>query len=409
MEPESDPDRREGTSPTRHCRVDESAFAHVPRAPEIPVYAVMIACSKDPSPVKLNLGMGVYRTEDGRPLLLNVVKKAEELLFSDPFANKEYLPITGLAEFRELSAKLIFGTDSPAIKENRVTTVQCLSGSGSLRIAADFLAKYYYQVNVGLCLRTYRYYDPVTKGLDFQGILEDLASAPSGAIVLLHACAHNPTGVDPTVEQWEDIRQIIRSKGLLPFFDCAYQGFVSGSLEDDARAVRKFVADGGECLVVQSYSKNMGLYGERVGALSVVCKTADVATRIESQLKLLIRPMYSNPPIHGAAIAAAILKDRNLFNEWTLELETMTKRLIHMREQLFDALHERGTPGDWTHILKHVGLFTFSGLKEEQIAFMTREFHIYMSSDGRINMAGLSTNTVPHLANAIHAAVTQIP
>lgn len=425
MEPDNDPDRREETSTAQHCRVDESAFARVPRAPEIPIYAVMIACSKDPSPVKLNLGMGVYRTEDGKPLLLNVVRKAEELLFSDKSANKEYLPITGLTEFRELSAKLIFGADSPAITENRVTTVQCLSGTGSLRIGADFLAKYYYQSTVylpeptygnhpnffiaaGLCLRTYRYYDPVTKGLDFQGILEDLASAPLGAVVLLHACAHNPTGVDPTVEQWEEIRQIIRSRGLLPFFDCAYQGFVSGNLEDDAQAVRKFVADGGECLVVQSYSKNMGLYGERVGALSVVCKTADVVTRIESQLKLLIQPMYSNPPIHGAAIAAAILKDRNLFNEWKLEVETMTKRLTCMREQLFDALHEKGTPGDWTHILKHVGLFTFSGLKEEQIAFMTREFHVYMSSDGRINMAGLSANTVPHLANAIHAAVTQI-
>ncbi|KAG5562596.1 hypothetical protein RHGRI_005353 [Rhododendron griersonianum] len=409
----------------------DSVFAHLAQAPEDPILGVTVAFNKDPSPIKLNLGVGAYRTEEGKPLVLNVVRKAEQLLVNDKSRVKEYLPIVGLADFNKLSAKVIFGADSPAIQENRVTTVQCLSGTGSLRVGGEFLARNYHQRMIyipqptwgnhaklfplaGLSVKTYRYYDPPTRGLNFQGLLEDLSSAPSGAIVLLHACAHNPTGVDPTLEQWEQIRQLMRSKGLLPFFDSAYQGFASGSLDADAQPVRMFVADGGECLVAQSYAKNMGLYGERVGALSIVCKSADVAIRVESQLKLVIRPMYSNPPIHGASIVATILKDRNMFDEWTVELKAMADRIISMRQQLFEALRARGnpievhfcTPGDWSHIIKQIGMFTFTGLNSEQVAFMTREYHIYMTSDGRISMAGLSSKTVPHLVDAMHAAVT---
>ncbi|CAL5440553.1 unnamed protein product [Camellia sinensis] len=402
-----------------------SVFAHVVRAPEDPILGVTVAYNKDPSPIKLNLGVGAYRTEEGKPLVLNVVRKAEQILVNDSSRVKEYLPIVGLADFNKLSAKLIFGADSPAIQENRVTTVQCLSGTGSLRVGAEFLAKHYHQRTIyipqptwgnhpkiftigGLSVKTYSYYDPATRGLNFQGLLDDLSSAPSGAIVLLHACAHNPTGVDPTLEQWEQIRKLMRSKGLLPFFDSAYQGFASGSLDADAQSVRMFVADGGECLVAQSYAKNMGLYGERVGALSIVCKNADVASRVESQLKLVIRPMFSNPPIHGPSIVATILKDSNMYNEWTIELKAMADRIISMRHKLFEALRARGTPGDWSHIIKQIGMFTFTGLNSEQVVFMTKEYHIYMTSDGRISMAGLSTKTVPHLADAIHAAVTRV-
>ncbi|KAJ4842977.1 hypothetical protein Tsubulata_017447 [Turnera subulata] len=386
---EMDPSSQNGTvsgSPTSSGTAN-SVFSHVVRAPEDPILGVTVAYNKDPSPVKLNLGVGAYRTEEGKPLVLNVVRKAEQQLVNDRSRVKEYLPITGLAEFNKLSAKLIFGADSPAIRENRVTTVQCLSGTGSLRVGGEFLARHHHQRTIyipqptwgnhtkvfalaGLTVKNYRYYDPATRGLDFNGLLEDLGSAPSGAVVLLHACAHNPTGVDPTLQQWEQIRQLIRSKGLLPFFDSAYQGFASGSLDADAESVRMFVADGGELLMAQSYAKNMGLYGERVGALSIVCKTADVASKVESQLKLVIRPMYSNPPIHGPSIVAVILKD--------------------------------------SHIIKQIGMFTFTGLNREQVAFMTKEYHIYMTSDGRISMAGLSSKTVPHLADAIHAAVTRV-
>ncbi|KAL8107121.1 aspartate aminotransferase, cytoplasmic [Apium graveolens] len=404
---------------------NSSVFAHLARAPEDPILGVTVAFNKDSSPSKLNLGVGAYRTEEGKPLVLNVVRQAEKLLVNDSSRNKEYIPIVGLADFNKLSAKLILGANSPAIQENRVATVQCLSGTGSLRVGAEFLARHYHQRTVyitqptwgnhpkvfalaGLAVSTYRYYDPTTRGLNFQGLLEDLGSAPSGAIVLLHACAHNPTGVDPTLAQWEQMRQLIRSKGLLPFFDSAYQGFASGSLDRDAEPVRMFVADGGECLVAQSYAKNMGLYGERVGALSIVCKAADVASRVESQLKLVIRPMYSSPPIHGASIVATILKDRNMYHQWTIELKEMAERIISMRQQLFNALKSRGTPGDWSHIIKQIGMFTFTGLNSKQVAFMTKEYHIYMTSDGRISMAGLSSRTVPHLADAIHAAVTRV-
>ncbi|KAI4337475.1 hypothetical protein L6164_015888 [Bauhinia variegata] len=411
-------------SPTAAVHGD-SVFAHLVRAPEDPILGVTVAYNKDQSPVKLNLGVGAYRTEEGKPLVLNVVRRVEQQLLNDKARNKEYLPIVGLADFNKLSAKLILGADSPAIQENRVTTVQCLSGTGSLRVGGEFLAKHYHQRIVylpqptwgnhpkvftlaGLSVKTYRYYAPATRGLDFEGLLEDIGSAPSGSIILLHACAHNPTGVDPSPDQWEQIRQLIRSKALLPFFDSAYQGFASGSLDADAQPVRLFAADGGEMLVAQSYAKNMGLYGERVGALSIVCKSADVAIRVESQVKLVIRPMYSNPPIHGASIVAAILKDGDLYNEWTVELKAMADRIISMRQQFFDALQARGTPGDWSHIIKQIGMFTFTGLNPEQVAFMTQEYHIYMTSDGRISMAGLSAKTVPHLADAIHAAVTRI-
>ncbi|CAL9050435.1 unnamed protein product [Musa banksii] len=402
-----------------------SVFANVVQAPEDPILGVTVAYNKDPSPVKVNLGVGAYRTEEGKPLVLNVVRRAEQLLVNDPSRVKEYLPITGLADFNKLSAKLIFGADSPAIQEIRVATVQCLSGTGSLRVGGEFLARHYHERTIyipqptwgnhpkvftlaGLSVKTYRYYDPTTRGLNFEGLLADLSAAPPGAIVLLHACAHNPTGVDPTLDQWEQIRLLMRSKGLLPFFDSAYQGFASGNLDADAQSVRMFVADGGECLTAQSYAKNMGLYGERVGALSIVCKSADVATRVESQLKLVIRPMYSNPPIHGASIVATILKDRELYHEWTIELKAMADRIINMRQQLFDALRARGTPGDWSHIIKQIGMFTFTGLNTEQVTFMTKEYHIYMTSDGRISMAGLSSKTVPHLVDAIHAAVTRM-
>ncbi|MCO5610919.1 hypothetical protein L7F22_065163 [Adiantum nelumboides] len=403
---------------------EASAFQHLQQAPDDPILGVTIAYNKDQSPVKLNLGVGAYRTEEGKPYVLRVVREAEERLIGDRSQNKEYLSITGIPTFNKLSAKLILGEDSAAISEKRVCTAQCLSGTGSLRVGAEFLSKHYPQKTIyiptptwgnhtkvfslgGLQVKNYRYYDPRTRGLDFQGMLQDLRSAPSGVVVLLHACAHNPTGVDPTPEQWEGIRQVIRSKNMLPFFDSAYQGFASGSLDADAHAVRLFVADGGECLIAQSFAKNMGLYGERVGALSLVCSSESVATRAESQLKLVIRPMYSNPPIHGAAIVETVLGDRNLFQDWTAELKAMADRIIQMRHLLYEALRARGTPGNWEHIIKQIGMFTFTGLNKEQVNFMTRDYHVYMTSDGRISMAGLSSRTVPHLADAIHAAVTK--
>ncbi|KAF2566237.1 hypothetical protein F2Q68_00027360 [Brassica cretica] len=374
-------------------------------------------------------------------------------VFASRSCDKGYLPIDGLADFNKLSAKLILGDDSHAVEENRVVTIQCLSGTGSLRVGAEFLAKHHQQRVVfvpnptwgnhpfiftlaGLSVEYFRYYDPQTRGLDFEGMLEDLGAAPSGAIVVLQSCAQNPTGIDPTLEQWEKIRQIVRSKGLLPFFDNAYQGFASGNLDSDAQSVRMFVADGGECLIAQSFAKNMGLYGERIGALTIVCTSQDVARKIHSQVLLVVRPMYLSPPIHGASIVTTILKNSqvllvvrpmylsppihgasivttilknsDMYKDWTIELKGMADRIISMRQQLYEAIQARGTPGDWSHIIKQIGMFSFTGLNEKQVRWMAKEYHIYMTYDGRISIASLSSKTVPQLADAIHAAVTRL-
>ncbi|KAJ4877336.1 hypothetical protein Rs2_42354 [Raphanus sativus] len=403
----------------------DSSFSSIVPAPEDPILTVYFASRDDPSPVKLNLSGGSYRSEEGKPLVLQVVRRAEQQLANDLSRDKEYLPLDGLAEFNKLSSKLILGDDSHAVKENRVVTIQCLSGTGSLRVGAEFLAKHKQERVVfvsnptwgnhpiifslaGLSVEYFRYYDPKTRGLDFKGMLEDLGAAPTGAIVVLQACAHNPTGVDPTLEQWEQIRQVVRSKSLLPFFDNAYQGFASGNLESDAQAVRMFVADGGECLIAQSFAKNMGLYGERIGALTIVCTSEDVARKVKSQLLLVVRPMYLSPPIHGASIVTTILKNSDLYNDWTVELKGMANRILSMRKQLYEAFQARGTPGDWSHIIRQIGMFSFTGLNEKQVRFIAKEYHIYMIHNGRVSIAGLSSKTVSQLADAIHAAVTRV-
>ncbi|KAJ0265753.1 Aspartate aminotransferase [Hirschfeldia incana] len=400
-------------------------FSNIVPAPEDPILTVYFASRDDPSPVKLNLSGGSYRSEEGKPLVLQVVRRAEQQLANDMSREKEYLPLDGLAEFNKLSAKLILGGDSSAVKENRAVTIQCLSGTGSLRVGAEFLAKHNQERVIfvsnptwgnhpnifslaGLSVEYYRYYDPKTRGLDFKGMLEDLGSAPSGGIVVLQACAHNPTGVDPTLEQWEQIRQVVRSKSLLPFFDNAYQGFASGNLESDAQAVRMFVNDGGECLIAQSFAKNMGLYGERIGALTIVCTSEDVARKVKSQLLLVVRPMYLSPPIHGASIVTTILKNSDMYNDWLVELKGMANRILIMRKQLYEALQARGTPGDWSHIIRQIGMFSFTGLNEKQVRFIAKEYHIYMTHNGRVSIAGLSSKTASQLADAIHAAVTRM-
>ncbi|KAI3869466.1 hypothetical protein MKX03_031722 [Papaver bracteatum] len=388
----------------------DSVFLNIVQAPEDPTFVVTAAYEKDTSPTKLNLAVRSYRNEEGNPIVLDVVRKAEQILLKDQSRNYEYLPITGLAEFNKASAKLIFGADSQAIRQKRVTTVQCVAGTGALRVGAEFLVKHHDNRTIYIPRPTWGNHPSIFSiaglSLEYYRLLEDLNSASTGSVVLLHACAHNPTGVDPTLEQWQQIRQLVRSKGLLPFFDTAYQGFASGNLDVDAKPVRMFVADGGECLAAQSYAKNMALYSERVGALNIVCKSADVVGKVESQLKLVMRPMHSNPPIYGPSLVLNILKDSHLYNQWTMELKEMTDRVIKMRQLLFDALTTRGTPGDWSHIVKQIGFFTYAGLTSEQVAFITKEYHVYMTSDGRISISGLSSKTVPLLADAIHAAVT---
>lgn len=398
--------------------VNSSHFEAVTMAPPDPILGVSEAFRADTSDLKLNLGVGAYRTEELQPYVLNVVKKAEKLMLEGG-ENKEYLPIEGLAAFNKATADLLLGADNPVIKEGKVATVQGLSGTGSLRLAAAFIQRYFPDSKVLISSPTwgnhrnifndarvpwseYRYYDPRTVGLDFDGMVVDIKAAPDGSFVLLHGCAHNPTGIDPTPEQWEKIADVIQEKNHIPFFDVAYQGFATGSLDEDAYSVRLFVKRGMELFVAQSYSKNLGLYAERIGATNVVCSSSDAAVRVKSQLKRLARPMYSNPPVHGARIVANVVGDPNLFSEWKEEMKIMAGRIKNVRQRLYENLTQKDKSGkDWSFILKQIGMFSYTGLNKAQSDNMTNKWHVYMTKDGRISLAGLSLAKCEYLADAI--------
>lgn len=398
--------------------VNASRFNDITMAPPDPILGVSEAFRADSNEMKLNLGVGAYRTEELQPYVLNVVKKAESLMLERD-ENKEYLPIEGLAAFNKVTAELLFGADNTVIQQQRVATVQGLSGTGSLRLAAAFIERYFPGSKVLISSPTwgnhknilndarvqwseYRYYDPKTVGLDFVGMLSDIKAASEGSFVLLHGCAHNPTGIDPTPEQWERIADVIQEKNHIPFFDVAYQGFASGSLDIDASSVRMFSARGMELLVAQSYSKNLGLYAERIGAINITCSSSDAATRVKSQLKRLARPMYSNPPIHGAKIVANIVGNPELFGEWEEEMEMMAGRIKSVRQKLFNSLCAKDDRGkDWSFILKQIGMFSFTGLNITQSENMINKWHVYMTKDGRISLAGLSSAKCEYLADSI--------
>ncbi len=342
-------------------------------------------------------------------------------MLSNIYKDKEYTGIAGLPEFTKVSAELAYGRDSAVLKENRLAISQSISGTGALRIGGEFLSRFHpgprkiylptptwgnhtpifkdSRLEVG----GYRYFDPRTNGLDFNGMIQDLKSIPEGSVVLLHACAHNPTGVDPTLEQWQEISQICSQRSLFPFFDMAYQGFASGNPEKDAQAVRTFVKDGHSMLLAQSYAKNFGLYGERVGAVSAVCSTPEEAQAVASQIKIVIRPMYSNPPIHGARLVSTILRSPDLSKEWALEVDHMAQRIISMRKSLRNLLETKYHSSlPWNHITDQIGMFCFTGLKADQVAKLTKDHHIYLTKDGRISIAGITDANVDHLASSIH-------
>ncbi|KAK0233174.1 glutamic oxaloacetic transaminase AAT1 [Armillaria fumosa] len=400
-----------------------STWSAVPAGPPDPILGVSEAFKADRDPRKINLGVGAYRDGTGKPYVLTSVKKAEDLIATN-HPDKEYLPITGLPEFTKNAAKLAYGADSVPLSQGAIAVTQSISGTGALRIGGAFLARHYPHSKViylptpswgnhtpifrdsGLEVRNYRYFDKGTVGLDFEGLKADLKAAPEQSIVLLHACAHNPTGIDPTPEQWKEISDIVQEKKLFPFFDMAYQGFASGSTSRDAFAVRHFVSQGHQVALAQSFAKNMGLYGERVGAFSLT--TADPAekARVDSQLKIVIRPMYSNPPMHGALIANGILSDPALYSEWEAEVKGMADRIISMREKLYNMLSkDLKTPGEWGHIKSQIGMFSFTGLTQPQTKALAEKAHVYMTADGRISMAGLNAGNIEYFAESVDAAV----
>ncbi|KAK9455688.1 pyridoxal phosphate-dependent transferase [Dipodascopsis uninucleata] len=397
-------------------------------APPDALFGVLAAYKADPAKEKVDVSVGAYRDDSGKPWVLPVVRKVDQILKDDPSVDHEYLPITGLPEFTAAAASLVLGKG--LYNSDLVASVQTISGTGANHLGALFLSRHppttaasgskpvvylpsptwpnHKQIfgNVGFEVREYPYFDKKTLGLDLNGMLDTLSKAPSGAVVLLHACAHNPTGVDPTAEQWQKIADVMESGKLFPFFDCAYQGFASGDLDRDASAVRSFIARGLELLVCQSFAKNFGLYGERAGALHIISSSAEVAKAVKSQLSVLQRSEISNPPAYGARIVARVLNDPELFAEWERDLKSMANRIIDMRTALYDKLvNVYKTPGTWNHITDQIGMFSFTGLTPDQVAKITKEYHVYMTSNGRISMAGLNSSNIDYFAHAIDAVV----
>ncbi|KAL8318851.1 hypothetical protein RB601_003915 [Gaeumannomyces tritici] len=393
-----------------------STWADVPQGPPDAILGITEAFKADSFDKKINLGVGAYRDDKGKPYVLPSVRQAEEKVVSSRM-NKEYAGITGVPEFTAAGAKLAYGGNSDVLSRTAVT--QSISGTGALRIGGAFLAKWYpgaktvYLPNPswanhaavfnhsGLKVEKYRYYNKDTIGLDFEGLVADVKAAPKRSIFLFHACAHNPTGVDPTQEQWREIEAAVKGAGHYVFFDMAYQGFASGDVDRDAFALRHFVAQGHNVCLAQSFAKNMGLYGERAGIFSVVTESAEEKKRVDSQIKILVRPMYSNPPIHGARIAAEILNTPALHKQWLGEVKEMADRIITMRALLKENLEKLGSKHDWSHITSQIGMFAYTGLSAAEMDTLAKEHSVYATKDGRISVAGITSDNVGRLAEAI--------
>ena len=388
-----------------------SPLASVPMAPADPILGVTEAYVADQNPRKVNLGVGVYYDDNGKIPLLECVRHAEsERLKSAP--HRGYLPIDGLQAYDRAVQELVFGSQKP-----NIVTVQALGGTGGLKIGADFLKAFYPGAQVwisepswenhrqlfeaaGFKVESYPYYDPQTHGLDFAGMQRALNALPAGTIVVLHACCHNPTGVDLTGEQWRAVLDIVTSRGLIPFLDLAYQGFAEG-LVADAHAARLFAEATSPVFLSSSFSKSFSLYGERVGALSVVTADADEAARVLSNVKRIVRTNYSNPPTHGGQIVATVLGDPQLKALWDRELGAMRERIKAMRKRLVDNIQARVSGADFGFVLQQRGMFSYSGLTREQVRRLRAEYSIYAIDTGRICVAALNSKNVDYVADAI--------
>ena len=393
-----------------------SLFTAVEMAPRDPILGLNEQFNADTNPAKVNLGVGVYFDDNGKLPLLACVLAAEKAMMDAPKPHG-YLPIDGIAAYDAAVKTLVFGADSEPVKSGRVATIQALGGTGGLKVGADFLKKLNPDArvlisdpswenhralftNAGFTVESYRYYDAATRGLDFAGMLADLNAAAAGTVVVLHACCHNPTGYDITPAQWDQVIAAVKAKNLVPFLDMAYQGFGYG-LKEDGAVIGKFVAAGLLFFVATSFSKSFSLYGERVGALSVLCENKEEASRVLSQLKVVIRTNYSNPPTHGGAIVTAVLSTPELRALWEKELGEMRVRIKAMRQKLVDGLKAAGIAQDMSFITTQIGMFSYSGLSKDQMVRLRNEFGVYGTDTGRMCVAALNSKNIDYVCASI--------
>ncbi|MEL4430564.1 amino acid aminotransferase [Shewanella mangrovisoli] len=391
-------------------------FSQVVLAPADPILGLTDTFKADPRQDKVNLGVGIYKDEAGQTPVLQSVKKAEALLLEQE-KTKNYLGIEGVQTYNRVVQELLFGEGSTLVTSGRAVTAQAPGGTGALRIAAEFLLRntpsrtvwvsnptWANHQNIfetaGLTVKEYGYYNAAAHDIDFDGMMTDLANAQAGDIVLLHGCCHNPTGIDLTLAQWELVANLCADKQLVPLFDFAYQGFGAG-IEEDAAGLRLVAAKVPELLVANSFSKNFGLYNERIGAVTVVAQNADEAVRAFSQVKRTIRANYSNPPAHGALIVSTILSDAALKALWVQELTEMRERIAEMRTLFVQSLKDEGVTQDFSFISRQNGMFSFSGLNKAQVARLKDEFGIYIVGSGRISVAGMTKTNMPVICKAI--------
>ena len=393
-----------------------SMFTAVEMAPRDPILGLNEQYAADSNPQKVNLGVGVYYDDNGKLPLLKCVQAAEEDMMKAPSA-RGYLPIDGIVAYDNAVKGLVFGADSEPVKAGRVATIQAIGGTGGLKVGADFLKKLSPSAkvlisdpswenhralftNAGFTVETYPYYDAATRGINFDGMLTALQTAAAGTIVVLHACCHNPTGYDITPAQWDQVIAAVKARNLTAFLDMAYQGFGNGIAEDGA-VIGKFVDAGLTFFVSTSFSKSFSLYGERVGALSVLCKDKDEAARVLSQLKIAIRTNYSNPPIHGGAVVAAVLNDPARRAVWEEELAEMRVRIKAMRQKLVDGLKAAGVKNDMSFITSQIGMFSYSGLTKDQMVRLREEFGVYGTDSGRMCVAALNSKNIDYVCQSI--------
>ena len=397
-----------------------SIFSSVEMAPRDPILGLNESFNADSRATKVNLGVGVYFNDDGKIPLLNAVKVAEKARL-EAMPARGYQPIEGLGAYNQAVQNLLFGSDSPLLAEGRVVTAEALGGTGALKVGADYLKRLLPNATVyisdpswenhralfesaGFPVASYPYYDATTRGVNFDAMKACLKTLAAGSIIVLHACCHNPTGADLSKEQWAEIITIFRERNLVAFIDMAYQGFADG-IAEDAVALNLFAASGLQFFVSSSFSKSFSLYGERVGALSVVTASRDESARVLSQVKRVIRTNYSNPPTHGGAVVAAVLSSKELRQMWEDELAGMRVRIRAMRSSLADKLKAKGVAQDFSFITQQRGMFSYTGLSAAQVARLQSEFGIYAVSTGRICLAALNTRNIDYVAEAIAAVL----